>query len=41
MIFASGFVSQTFFARKDKGFAKQKFLHHIQLLSQRADKNFS
>jgi len=30
-----------FFARKGIGFVKQRFLHHIQLLSQRADKNLS
>jgi len=30
-----------FFARKGKGFVKQKFSHHIQLLSQRADKYLS
>jgi len=30
-----------FFVRNGIGFVKQRFLHHIQLLSQRADKNLS
>jgi len=30
-----------FFARKGIGFVKPRFSHHIQLLSQRADKNLS